>query len=318
MPKGTKKLVKMESMNERALRVDQEHRAELAERIENLVRKDGIIEPIPGFRLTRATESTERVHAVSKPCFCVIAQGAKEVFLGDMMYRYDPGHYLLATIEVPLTGRIVDASKQNPYLALRLELAPILVGSVMVEAALPAPSGTGDAKAVVVSALDSGLLDSTLRLVRLLESPDEARVLLPLIKREIIYRLLTGEQGARLRHVPMQGGHSHCIADAVEQLRKNFDKPLRIETLAKELGMSPSGFHHHFKMVTDMSPLQYQKQLRLQEARRLMLGENLDAASAGYRVGYDDPTHFSKDYKRLFGTPPASDAERLRSMISAD
>jgi len=155
-------------------------------------------------------------------------------------------------------------------------------------------------------------------LVRLLESPDESRVLLPLIKREIVYRLLTGEQGARLRHIPMQGGHSRRIADAVEQLRKNFDKPLRIETLAKEMGMSPSGFHHHFKMVTDMSPLQYQKQLRLQEARRLMLGENLDAASAGYRVGYDDPTHFSKDYKRLFGTPPASDAERLRSMISAD
>ena len=308
----------MDSMNERTLLLDQAHRAELAERIENIVQKDSIIEPLPGLRLTRSTESTERVHAVSKPCFCVIAHGAKEIFLGEKMYRYDSEHYLLATIEVPLTGRVVEASKENPYLALRLELDPVLVGSVMVEAALPSPSGTRDAKAVVISTLDSGLLDSTLRMVRLLDSPGESRVLLPLIKREIVFRLLTGEQGARLRHIPMQGGYSNRIADAVDRLRKNYHKPLRVEVLAKEMGMSASGFHHHFKTVTDMSPLQFQKQLRLQEARRLMLGENLDAASAGYRVGYDDPTHFSKDYKRLFGLPPASDAERLRDMVTAD
>ena len=296
----------------------QAHREELAERIASVVPTDGVVEPIEGLRLTRATTPTDRVHAVSRPCLCVIAQGAKEVFLGETMYRYDPEHYLLATIEVPLTGRVVDATREYPYLALRLELDPVLVGSVMVEAAIPTPTSRDDAKAVVVSPLDSHLLDATLRLVRLLDSPNDSRVLLPLVKREVVYRLLMGEQGARLRHLPMQGGHANRIAKAVERLRDDYNKPLRIETLAKELGMSSSGFHQHFKAVTDMSPLQFQKQLRLQEARRLMLGENLDAASAGFRVGYDDASHFSKDYRRLFGTPPATDAERLRTMVTAD
>jgi AraC-like DNA-binding protein len=126
------------------------------------------------------------------------------------------------------------------------------------------------------------------------------------------------EQGSRLRHLPRLGGHSDRIAQAVDRLRQEFDQPLRIESIARDLGMSPSGFHHHFKVVTDMSPLQYQKQLRLQEARRVMLGENLDAASAGYRVGYEDPSHFSRDYKRLFGESPMRDIERLRSMVAAD
>ncbi|RYG32558.1 AraC family transcriptional regulator, partial [bacterium] len=218
----------------------------------------------------------------------------------------------------PVTGRIVEASEERPYLSLRLELDPALVGSVMVEAGLPVPQSHGDAKALVVSDLDSGLRDATVRLMRLVDSPAEARVLVPLVKREIVFRLLTGEQGSRLRHLPSVGGHSHRIAQAIDRLRQDFDQPLRIENLAKELGMSSSGFHHHFKAVTDMSPLQYQKQLRLQEARRLLLGENLDAASAGYRVGYDDASHFSRDYKRYFGNSPMKDAEKLRAMVSAD
>jgi AraC-like DNA-binding protein len=308
----------MRLMDVRMAKLAPVYREELAERIASAVRTDGVVEPIEGLRLTRATTPTDRVHAVSRPCLCVIAQGTKEVFLGETMYRYDPEHYLLATIEVPLTGRVVNATREHPYLALRLELDPVLVGSVMVEAALPTPTSKDDAKAVVVSSLDSHLLDATMRLVRLLDSPNDSRVLLPLVKREVVYRLLTGEQGARLRHLPMQGGHANRIAKAVDRLRDDYNKPLRIENLAKELGMSSSGFHQHFKAVTDMSPLQFQKQLRLQEARRLMLGENLDAASAGYRVGYDDASHFSKDYKRLFGIPPASDAERLRGMVAAD
>ena len=151
------------------------------------------------------------------------------------------------------------------------------------------------------------------RLVRLLDSPaDEARFLAPLVTREIVYRLLMGAQGDRLRQIAVLGGHSHRIAEAIERLRKDFDQPLRIEDIARELGMSVSGFHHHFRAVTAMSPLQFQKQLRLQEARRLMLGEDLDAASAGYRVGYGDASHFTREYKRLFGAPPMRDVERLR------
>ncbi|MBD0307343.1 MAG: AraC family transcriptional regulator, partial [Microcoleus sp. T1-bin1] len=176
------------------------------------------------------------------------------------------------------------------------------------------PSAQRDAsvKAIDVSLLDANLLDAVVRLVRLLDCPAEANVLAPLIKREIIYRLLMGEQGGRLRHIAVLGGSTHQIARAVDRLRKDFNQPLRIESIARELGMSVSSFHHHFKSVTAMSPLQFQKQLRLQEARRLMLGQNLDATSAAYRVGYDDSSHFNREYKRLFGIPPMRDVERLR------
>ncbi len=305
-------------MKGRALDRDKENRLELAELIAEVVGTDGVVEPVAGLRMTRASEPTDRIHAVSLPSLCVIAQGVKEVYLGERLYRYDSEHYLLATIEVPLTGRVVEATPSRPYLALRLDIDPMLVGSVMVDASVLSTNGLGDVKAIVVSELHSGLLDSVVRLARVLQSSSEAGVLLPLIKREIVFRLLTGEQGSRLRHLPLQGGHSDRIAQAVKRLRKEYDRPLRVEALARELGMSPSGFHHHFKAVTDMSPLQYQKQIRLQEARQLMLGENLDASSAGYRVGYEDPSHFSRDYKRLFGTAPARDAERLRSLVAAD
>jgi transcriptional regulator GlxA family with amidase domain len=163
-----------------------------------------------------------------------------------------------------------------------------------------------------VSPLDAELLDATVRLLRLLDSPAEERILRPLVTREIVYRLLQGEQGNRLRHLALLGGQTDRIAEAVERLRRDFDQPLRIESLARELSMSVSGFHHHFKAVTAMSPLQFQKQLRLQEARRILLGEKADAASAGYRVGYEDASQFSRDYKRLFGHPPIRDVERLR------
>lgn len=293
-------------------------REELAERIARATARDGTVEPLPGLHLNRVSHPTERVHGVSKLALCVIAQGAKEVSLGDRRYAYDANHYLLATVELPVTGRIAGATESHPYLSLRLDLEPALVGSVMVEASLPVPASHQEAKAMVVSRLEPELLDATVRLVRLVESPVEAKILAPMVKREIVYRLLTGAQGARLRHLPALGGHSHRIAQAVERLRQEFDRPLRIESLARDLGMSSSGFHHHFKAVTDMSPLQFQKQLRLQEARRLMLGESLDASSAGYRVGYDDASHFSRDYKRHFGHSPIRDVERLRTMAVGD
>lgn len=308
----------MEPVSDREGRRDAFNREELAERIAGALPEDGIAEPLEGIRLTRASKPTERVHGVSKPSFCVIAQGAKEVYRGDRRYRYDPERYLLATIDLPVTGRVVEASVDRPYLALRLELDPALVGSVMVESGLSFPRGSGDRRAIVVSPLDSGLLDAAARLARLIDAPAEAGALMPLVKREIVFRLLTGEQGSRLRNLPALGSHSDRVAQAVDRLRQGFDRPLRIESLARELGMSPSGFHHHFKAVTDMSPLQYQKGLRLQEARRLMLGDRLDAASAGYRVGYDDPSHFSRDYKRYFGNSPMRDVERLRTMAMAD
>jgi AraC-like DNA-binding protein len=244
----------------------------------------------------------------------VIAQGSKEVFLGNERYQYDPLHYLLFTAELPIVSEIIEASQERPYLSLRLDLDPTLVGSVMVEAGHSSPPNHADMRAINVSALDLGLLDAVVRLVRLLDSPAEASFLAPLIMREIIYRLLRGEQGDRLRHIAVLGGHTHRIARAIERLRREFDQPLRIDDIAGELGMSVSGFHHHFKAVTAMSPLQFQKRLRLQEARRLMLGEQLDAASAGYRVGYDDASYFNREYKSLFGLPPMRDVEQLREV----
>ena len=249
---------------------------------------------------------------MSKSALCVIAQGSKEIWLGDDRYRYDPAHYLITTAELPVAGQITEASEERPYLSLRLELDPAVVGSVMVEAGHPASRNRSDVQAIDVSPLNVGLLDAVVRLVRLLDSPTEARFLAPLVTREIVYRLLMGEQGGRLRHTAVLGGHTHRIARALERLRKDFDQPLRIEDIARELGMSVSGFHHHFKAVTAMSPLQYQKQVRLQEARRVMVSEDLDAASAGYRVGYSDASHFTREYKRLFGAPPARDVEQLR------
>ena len=290
----------------------QANRNELAERIAEAIRQDGTIEPLKGLHFNRSSSPSECIHSVSVPAFCVIAQGSKEVLLGSNHYQYDPMHYLLATVELPITSQILEASPEKPYLSLRLDLDSTLASSVMVEAGYPSSRNGADVKAIDVSPLDANLLDAIVRLVRLLDSPAEAHVLAPLIKREIIYRLLMGEQGNRLRQIAVLGGYTHHIARAIDSLRKDFNQPLRIETIAQELGMSVSGFHHHFKSVTAMSPLQFQKQLRLQEARRLMLGESLDATSAAYRVGYDDASHFNREYKRLFGAPPMRDVERLR------
>jgi AraC-like DNA-binding protein len=285
---------------------------ELADRIARALTHDGTIEPQPGIHFRRHSNPTDRTYASAQPSFCLIAQGSKLIFLGEDKFRYDCAHYLISTMELPLAGEVVEASLERPYLSFRLVLDPSIVTSVMVDSCILHPRVDGSVKAVDVSPLDANLLDATLRLVRLIDVPNEYRVLAPLIVREIVYRLLTGAQGNRMRHLARFGGHAHRMARAVEKLRQNFDQPLRIDDIARDLGMSISGFHAHFKTVTAMSPLQFQKQLRLQEARRLMLNENLDAAEAGFRVGYEDASHFNREYKRLFGKPPMRDVEGLR------
>ncbi len=300
--------------SERETRGAQAARDELVERVARAVDEDGAVEAPGGLRLLRRSSPTPKDHGVSAPAFCVVAQGSKEVLLGDECYRYDADHYLITAAALPTATRVTEASEERPYLGVVLELDPAFVGSVMVEASLPAPRENAAVRAFDVSQLDAGLLDAAVRLVRLLASPaEEARFLRPLVTREIVFRLLKGEQGGRLRQIAVLGGHSHRIARALERLSNDFDRPLRIEDIARESGMSVSGFHHHFKAVTAMSPLQFQKRMRLQEARRLMLGEDIDAASAGHRVGYGDASHFTREYKRLFGAPPMRDVERLRA-----
>lgn len=312
-----------EMTNRDAVRMET-NRAELVERIARAVPEDGSIEPFEGLHLFRISTPLGQVHSIIKPSFCVIAQGSKEILLGGSLYRYDPDHYLITTVELPRVSQLVDVSKEKPYLGLRLELDSTLVGTVMAEMGQEARPGQVDVRAIDVSPLDADLKDAVVRLVRLVDSvrspsadgqakaATEVTVLLPLIQREIVYRLLIGQQGARLRHLAVIKGYAPFIARAVAFLRQNFDQPLRMEELAGELGVSVSGLHHHFKAVTAISPLQYQKQLRLQEARRLMLSEDFDAASAAYRVGYNDASHFNREYKSLFGIPPVRDIQHLR------
>ena len=296
----------------------QSNREELLERMVRALPEDGWTEALEDLFLARVTKPMESPLALYQPAFCFVAQGGKQVLVGEEVLRYDPGHYLLFTVDLPVIFRVEEASKEKPYFGLRLDLAPALVASVMIEAGAETRKGDASIKAIGVNPVDADLLDAVVRLVRLADKPGEQRILAPLIKREIVYRLLAGGEGARLSHlVASSRGDTRRISRAIGRVREHYNEPLKIEEIARDLGMSVSGFHHHFKSVTSMSPLQFQKQIRLQEARRLMLGEDLDAASAGHRVGYEDPAYFSRDYKKLFGAPPQRDIAKLRSNLEA-
>lgn len=290
-------------------------RDELAERIRAAHPQDGLLEILPGVYLARTAGPTKPLHSVYSPCFCVIARGSKTVRVGEESFTYDEGHYLIATMDLPTSSCVVEASEDDPYLSIRIDLDPTLVAEVLLEAGIDteAPS---NAKAMNVSSIDGELLEASLRLVKLLDTPADARFMLPMLKRELIYRLLKGDQASRLAHL-ISNGENRRISKAIETLRENFDQPIRIENIARDLGMSVSGFHHQFKTITSMTPLQFQKQIRLQEARRLMLGEDLDAATAGFRVGYEDPSYFSRDYRKHFGAPPQRDIAAIRNELTA-
>jgi AraC-like DNA-binding protein len=294
----------------------QSNREELLERMARILPEDGSFEAFGGLFLGRSSKPIESVHSLHRPAFCFVVQGGKRVLLGEEVFWYDPGHYLVFTVDLPVVFQVEEASEERPYFGLRLNLDPSLVASVMMESGFETKKGDAGAKAIGVSPVDADLLDAVVRLTRLLDTPGGRKILAPLITREIVYRLLAGGEGARLGHLlAASGGDTHRISRAIGRLREHYNEPLKIEDIARELGMSVSGFHHHFKSVTSMSPLQFQKQIRLQEARRLMLGEALDAASAGFRVGYEDPSYFSREYKKLFGAPPQRDIAQLRSNL---
>lgn len=288
-------------------------REELIGRMTQMMPEDGIVDILEDFRVSRLSHPSEPLHVVYYPAFCLVIQGAKQVVLNGEKFRYDTGNYLITTVDLPVSVKVVEASEEKPYLGFRMVLDPTLVASVVMESGIRIRKGDASVSAMNVSPIDADLLDAIVRLFRILDSPEDSEVLAPLVIKEIIYRLSVGGQRARLAHLLRSHGYTHRISKAVRHLHEEFDKPLRVEDIARDLGMSVSGFHHHFKSVTAMSPIQYQKHLRLQEARRLMLGEELDAADAGYRVGYEDPSYFSRDYKKLFGAPPKRDIERLRS-----
>jgi AraC-like DNA-binding protein len=284
--------------------------AELAAVIERHTGVDAVHgTAVPALKLSRFSAPSDLAALVYEPCLCVVAQGAKEVVLAGEAYQLDPAHSLLVSVDLPVEARVVAASPVRPYLAVRLALDPAVVGELLADGTpLPGPAGRG----IAVTPVEPPLLDAVCRLVALLISPQDVTTLAPLALREITYRLLTGPQGWRLRQITSAGAPAQRIASALRWLKEHFAELLSIEALAKQVGMSPSAFHLHFKAVTALSPLQYQKRLRLHEARRLMLGEGLDAAEAAFRVGYESPSQFGREYRRMFGAPPRQNVAALK------
>lgn len=267
---------------------------------------------IPELNLSSFSAPTELTALVYEPCLCIIAQGAKEVRLVGESYRLGLGHFLLVSVDLPIEARVVEASSTCPYVGIRIALNPAVVAGLLADGTTVPTSGPSE-RALAVNPVQPQLLDAVTRLVSLLDSPQDVGPLAPLVLREITHRVLTGPQGLRLRQIALAGAPAYRIAMAIRWLREHLADPLRIESLANLVGMSPSAFHLHFKNVTAMTPLQYQKRMRLQEARSVMLGESLDAAEAAFRVGYESPSQFSREYRRMFGAPPRQDVAAVMS-----
>ncbi|SDI58560.1 AraC family transcriptional regulator [Pseudomonas panipatensis] len=294
-------------------------RQELADIIQRHCPSEGVYETaVDSLLVARSDSPSEgRMPTLYRPALCVIAQGSKDVRLGSELYRYDELNLLVVSVTLPVSGQVTEASPDKPYLALRLDIDPGELTRLIAEAGLVGSTPRPAARGLYLQRLDTCVLDALLRLMRLLDSPRDIAMLAPLYIREILYRLLRGPQGHLLHDLAMTDSQTHRVTRAIEWLNRNFDKALRIEDLAREVNLSPSTLHHRFKEVTALSPLQYQKQLRLQEARRLMLSEGLEVAVAGHRVGYESPSQFSREYSRLFGAPPLRDLASLRSALGA-
>jgi len=267
---------------------------------------------VPGLSLFRRDELTEPISVMYEPSICLVAQGAKRVLLGDDTYVYDAHHYLITSVHLPTVVQIIEASREKPYLGLRLKLDQREISQLMVDSNLPPPRAQQSSRGMATGEVTLPLLTAFQRLIDLLAEQQDIAILAPIIQREIIYRLLVGDQGARLRQIASAGSQSHQIARAIDWLKGHFARPLRIDDLATHVNMSTSTFHHHFRTLTAMSPLQFQKSLRLNEARRLMLTERLDATTAAFQVGYESASQFSREYSRIFGAPPLRDITNLR------
>jgi AraC-like DNA-binding protein len=266
---------------------------------------------IPGLTLIRGDRPSVPVPAVYEASLCLIAQGSKRVSLGDHSVVYDASRYLLVSVDLPLVGHVLDASPEQPYLCCKIDLDQAALADLLAADGAPAPRA--DLPVLAVYPGDPDLTDAACRLVRLLDRPEAVPALAPLIGREILYRLLTGPHGPLLRHMAVADSHLGQVSRAIARIRRGYQEQLRIDDIATAAGMSASSLHAHFKAVTRMTPLEYQKHLRLQEARRLMLTDGASAGTAGFAVGYESQSQFSREYRRLFGAPPRRDIERLQS-----
>lgn len=272
---------------------------------------------VPSLMLMHATQLSEPLESVYKPSVCIVAQGAKTAALADETFRYDPSTYLITSVELPIIGRIIEASPEVPYLSLKLSFDTDVILDIVKETSRTVVVPVETSRGITVNQTSTVLLEAIVRLMQLLNDPEDIPILAPLIIREILYRLLQSEQGMLLRQFAIVGSYSHSIAQAVQLINREYDRPLMVERLAKSVNMSTSAFHKHFKRVTAMSPLQYQKTVRLQEARRLMLTETIQASDAAFRVGYESPSQFSREYARMYGRPPMLDVQELRGSITS-
>jgi len=270
--------------------------------------------PLAALQIIRTDHMLPGLHSMLRPSLCFIAQGAKQVAVGSTVFKYARNEFLFSSVDLPVTGQVTDATPRAPYLCLMLEISPSLVFELVtaMDGVVP-PRPAPARRAIFVGKQDDVMADAFLRLMRCAQSELDARVLAPSVIREITYRLLCGPYGNAVRDLGVAGSQTQRVAAAIDWLKRDYAKPLRVAKLARLAGMSSSAFHQHFKQVTTLSPLQYQKQLRLQEARRLLLDLSMGAADVGFRVGYESPSQFSREYTRLFGLPPISDAKRIRS-----
>jgi len=287
----------------------------LANSIARRTHRDGLHETaISALSLSRLDAPNQPTSYMYEPSICLVAQGVKRVLLGDDTYVLDVHHFLITSVDLPTVVQVIKASREKPYLGLILKLDRREISQLMVDSNLPPPRAQQSSRGMATGEVTLPLLSALQRLIDLLAEPKDIPILAPIIQREILYRLLVGDQGTRLRQIASAGSQSQQVARAIDWLKSNFTRPLRIDDLASHVNMSPSTFHHHFRTLTAMSPLQYQKWLRLNEARRLMLTEHTDAATAAFNVGYESPSQFSREYSRLFGASPLRDITILRQL----
>ncbi|MEK4870939.1 MULTISPECIES: AraC family transcriptional regulator [Niallia] len=287
---------------------------ELTRLIEKHIKIDGTHETeINHLNIIRASTLTEPLHSIIEPSVCFIVQGSKLVMLGEELFHYDSSQYLVTSVHLPIRGKITEADEEKPYLCIRLGFT--------TEQILEAVANQKEAdsypprRAMLVNKTTSDMTDALVRLLKLLDSPKDIPVLAPLYQKEILYRILQNEDGDQIKQFAILGSHAQAIKEVIQIINHAYAKPLRVEELAKSVNMSLSSFHHYFKSITGMSPLQFQKMVRLQEARRQMLSEGLEAAEAAFQVGYESPSQFSREYSRMFGLPPKSDVRKIQDNL---
>ncbi|CAN5856239.1 AraC family transcriptional regulator [soil metagenome] len=294
--------------------------ADLLDEIRRLIVRHARVDlqtPIEGLFVSRV-ETTAPDYSLAEPLLVVMAQGGKRLLLGEQIFEYRAGQHLIVTADLPVTGHFLDATPSTPALGLGIALRPNVIASLLLEAPVPRWSrGAAGPPAIATGDTPPELLDAAARMLRLLDHLDDARVLAPLLEREILWRLLTGPHGPVIREIGLADSGLAHVGRAITWIRDNYAEPMRVEDLAALAGMSPSAFHRRFRAITAISPLQFQKRIRLQHARAFLMAGTGDIAAVGHLVGYDSPTQFNREYRRLFGAPPGQHAAQLRSAAAS-